>query len=1258
MNGFYYEQSDPERFQQLCQALIVAEFPNTTCYPVGQRDGGRDALQIIRTSVKSKNVRLFQVKFVREPAKISDLHAWLEATVAGEAPKVQKLADLGYEIIEYILVTNVPGTSFLEAGTMDRVDSLFAESLSVPAKMWWRDDLDRRCEARPQVVWAYPEILRAVDVFSALAQLFSDAYGGGRHTALRNFVVEQHEEDSKVRFQQLELTNDLLELFIDVPVTLPHKADPRRPNPLLEAADRVGDRVAGALKGKRMATVRQAQMSFSEESKVGTAALLLDDTVTSLSPFIVLEGGPGQGKSTLGQFICQVYRMKFIGDSRLESLEPHYIPRSARLPIRVDLREYATWLDGKNPFSEEGDDRRPVGANKSMEGFIAALVSELSGGIAFNVDDLNIVAQKSSIIIVLDGLDEVADISLRNRVVQEISGSVRRLKESAASLQVIVTSRPSALAEVVSFPANIFESWSLSSLTRGLIAEYAEKWSKAEDLTSREKSDLRKVLTGKLDQIHVRELARNPMQLTILLSVIRTRGASLPDKRATLYDIYVDLFFAREAGKDEDVKAFRDELIDIHRYLAWVLHAEAETGRTLGKIEESRLLELLRDYLAREQRDPELANKLFRGVTQRVVFLVGAVEGQYQFEVQPLREYFAAKFLYEDAPHSSIGNPQPGTIDERFSAIAKNTYWQNVARFYAGCFRKAELPALVERLQELCEEGDLALTAHPRALAATLCADWVFSQNPRSLRSAIELVLAKDGYRSLFGSYEGGTSSPFVLPDGCGRIELLDRCFEVLKNTRHADIRSRVARLAQANSSLNERVVRWLAQRPENERGARARWLSNGYALGVVGTCSVSEIIRDDDVAEWIDAGLVSVLAESGRYDIIDADDKFTDTYIRAVLCGELEIYSSTISHELALISLIFGTLGFDLIRVGFTTRDQPWRVLRLHRIRVSEKLIRSRHSNISAIADNFADFFRRTSDEAPDSDEVPDSYVSWQKVLQSVLGLGKSTDFSIVRIAAILSVMLPAVPGDAEVSLNDESVDIFTRFHVARKYRGSIKWWTSQLDSSVSPGEKLRVLQGALTVCGPRTLGKLLSAAESFIDSLSGESVNRVIRGTNRFRFKPHGRSDLAGLELGYRALVMYILATGFTDGDVPTLVRRAEEYDGDDPVVLDFFLGIMPTVYAQTEALLQEDTWVHLLDLARRAYLQNMVADEYWIHRLARVNRLMPIETARKVSTNRDVYPCSVVDLAERRCLQHVAKEQRPLLAIANESWWPNDV
>jgi hypothetical protein len=244
----------------------------------------------------------------------------------------------------------------------------------------------------------------------------------------------------------------------------------------------------------------------------------------------------------------------------------------------------------------------------------------------------------------------------------------------------------------------------------------------------------------------------------------------------------------------------------------------------------------------------------------------------------------------------------------------------------------------------------------------------------------------------------------------------------------------------------------------------------------------------------------------------------------------------------------------------------------------------------------------------------------------------------------------------DIRISLNDESIDIFTRFHVARRYRGSIKWWTSQLNSSTSFDEKLRVLQGALTVCGPRTLGKILSAAESFINSLSEEAVEGVIRGINRVRYRAHARSDLTGLELGDRALAMYVRATGFTDGDISTLVRRAEGYDGDDAVVLNFFLDVMPVVYPQIEGQLQESAWRYLFDLAQRAYSKDIAADEFGIYRLTRISDSMPIETAREVSTNRDLYPCSVVDAAERTCLQHVASQQRPLLAVANESWWPN--
>lgn len=40
---FAYEVLGDEKFQKLCQAVLVDIFPNVQCLPVGQPDGGRDA---------------------------------------------------------------------------------------------------------------------------------------------------------------------------------------------------------------------------------------------------------------------------------------------------------------------------------------------------------------------------------------------------------------------------------------------------------------------------------------------------------------------------------------------------------------------------------------------------------------------------------------------------------------------------------------------------------------------------------------------------------------------------------------------------------------------------------------------------------------------------------------------------------------------------------------------------------------------------------------------------------------------------------------------------------------------------------------------------------------------------------------------------------------------------------------------------------------------------------------------------------------
>src|SRR5205823_2547521 len=157
----------------------------------------------------------------------------------------------------------------------------------------------------------------------------------------------------------------------------------------------------------------------------------------------------------------------------------------------------------------------------------------------------------------------------------------------------------------------------------------------------------------------------------------------------------IDIFLDREADKSAIVRDHRVLLIQIHRYLAWILQVEAETNSGAGHIAEARLRDTVRVFLDLKGHPTALVDQLFSGMVERVVALVSRVQGAFEFEVQPLREYFAARHLYDTAPYSPPGAQRRGTLPERFDAIARNFYWLNVARFYAGCYNSGELASLL-----------------------------------------------------------------------------------------------------------------------------------------------------------------------------------------------------------------------------------------------------------------------------------------------------------------------------------------------------------------------------------------------------------------------------------------------------------------------------------------------------------------------------------------------------------------------------------
>jgi hypothetical protein len=613
-----------ERFQKLCQALLTTSFPNVQCLPVGQPDGGRDAFERLPSGFI-----VFQIKYSRNPANRDERIA-ISDVIISEKPKVDELIKRG--ATAYYLMTNIGGTSHLDGGSIDKVNSDLTAAFGIPSFCWWRDDIERRVESTNGLIWRYPEIFKGSDFLEVLTSGRGVPLAKTKTNTFRAYVSAQYIKESEVRFQQVRIQNSLLDLFTDTPIGTAREKAP--PPEMCLISEQSLTLVASNMHNQRY--------RHGDDSGALAAGWLLAVAPENGLQRIVLEGAPGQGKSTVTQYVAQLQRMRSLRKEEDAAKVPkRHLAHTVRLPLRVDLRDYATWLIGFDPFASEKEIRRPSNGLDSLESFLSHQIHTLSGGREFSVTDLTAMLDGSHCLLILDGFDEVADKATRARLIEQIRPGSERLGSDCRSLQVIVTSRPAAFILSPGFPEREWLHLSLLPMRITQIGEYTDKWIAVRNFPVSEGQDFKKLLLDRVGRSHIRSLAQNPMQLAILLSLISTKGRSLPDKRTALYDSYMDLLFGREAEKDETVRENRDVLIQVHQYVAWTLQLDAEKPGGSGSVSQSELEALVRKFLIDKEHEGDVL-KLFTGAVERVGALVSRVQGMLEFEVQPLREYSLA----------------------------------------------------------------------------------------------------------------------------------------------------------------------------------------------------------------------------------------------------------------------------------------------------------------------------------------------------------------------------------------------------------------------------------------------------------------------------------------------------------------------------------------------------------------------------------------------------------------------------------------
>ena len=1240
---YNYEALDDKRFQKLCQALIVTQFPDAQCLPVGEPDGGRDAF-LLHGSSEDKNIVVFQVKFSRNPDHKKARTA-ISNLVQNEQDKVKRLIANG--ATAYYFITNVKGTASQQRGSIDTVNEFLTESFDIPCKVWWRDDLDRRLELFGNIKWSYPEILKGSDI---LPLVLAGVDGSARQNfgrAVKSYLATQYASESDVKFKQVDLRHRLTDLFVDLPLCHKYPLDDRRS---LEFDLRSTDSKTYVNQLRFYEVNRFANGSPFQHSGL-VAAFLLSMPLEVQSTRIVLEGAPGQGKSTVMQYLCQVNRIRLLHKSNdLRAVSDHIRHAPIRIPFKLDLRDYAVWLEGRNPFDIGLDGNQPTQLNPSLESFLMMHIERSSSGHPVKYSDLIAFLEHSHVVIVLDGFDEVADVDIRARIVDEVNQAATRLEAHSISSQFVVTSRPAAFSSSHGFREDEWTHLKLNDLRRSNIMAYKNNWIRAQRLTEEEGRLISITLENKLEQPHFRDLARNPMQLAILLHLIHVQGVALPEKRTALYEEYMKLFFNREAEKSSIVRDNRELLLSIHGVLAWVLHSQIEDGRSSGRISDSALEKCVKDFLKIEGHRTdliELVDRLIQGAVERIGALVSRVSGTFEFEVQPLREYFAACHLHDTSPYSPPGREQKGTRSDRFEALAQNSFWTNVTRFFCGFYDKGELSSLVDGIIELGTRTGQDLINQSRRLAIMLLSDHVFSQVPRVTERLIAFVTKEPGFERLYSIGPPRDRREMELPEKAGRLVLFETCLARLESESDP-CRRQALREIMASNAKKEDLKRVWKSRFENGLMV-CDALDEAEDFGVFDQFDereIRELTKDDPelCVRWL-VGL-------HNYSIVVRDQELYEVTLRLLFDGDLQVPGPEyrLPPTRTLIENLQSCLDPFSITWLFSAEDElkdrtfgGLMRLSIGPDQLGDSDCIGDRNSLSEFAEFVGSIRSRTIAD------LQRHVFSWSELVDRGF-VEIPGSFTIVRLALIATAgkshASPGVWNDQEF---DPTAGLMSRLFFARGKASDPEWWQERL-VCVRHDSKITCLAALLVWGIPSSASGLARKAGLMIDQLPTHDWQRL-RSTVRFMLEAMGQRAPVVSRDWFQSIwpisprLAHIVISLIDDIATACETSRIAfgSYDGTDEVILQSALDLE---VGQAEDCVD---WNYVLQLSAHSRL---IGARSWLPDWER--RSVPESVAAEVLRNCTRHCLGLVSICEAAYSDIVTRRSSKLSDLASSEKW----
>ncbi|MGZ8172453.1 MULTISPECIES: NACHT domain-containing protein [Methylobacter] len=430
-------------FEQLVQALAAAAIgPGIVVFGDGP-DGGREATFDGRVSFPDPadpwhGYGVVQAKF-RQRSQAKD-GGWALAELKKELAKFTNATRQLRKPDYYLFATNVVLTPVAKTGGKDKLTTyLDSQRRKLGLKDYRIWDYDQLCvllDNHESVRTAYTAWITPGDVLSAVLKQMQPRQPDFRAVML-NYVQKELQADQYVNLGQAGHNAQdripLAKVFVDLPVDeqgqetrqLPEDEDEQQP-------------LVGAMQALRTLAAQRLDPDSVKN------ALSVGENVSQVPGRMVFIGGPGQGKSTLSQFLCQMHRVamldaqcttpqlpevqdacKLIHEQCLhEALE---LPDMPRFPVRVELNRFATALAG--------------GLANSLFDYLLQRIKQRSER-DLSLDDLRAWLAAYPWLLVLDGLDEVPASSNRSEVLAAIQNFLVDAHGCNADLLLVATTRP------------------------------------------------------------------------------------------------------------------------------------------------------------------------------------------------------------------------------------------------------------------------------------------------------------------------------------------------------------------------------------------------------------------------------------------------------------------------------------------------------------------------------------------------------------------------------------------------------------------------------------------------------------------------------------------------------------------------------------------------------------------------------------------------------------------------------------------------